>query len=301
MNLKYLSAGALALSAVAMAGLPAQETKDAARTARLDIFDTAAEAGTFQTLLTAAKAAGLVDTLKGKGPMTLFAPTDEAFKRLPAGTVEALLLDKPKLTAILKYHLMAQEVPAAKLIEMTWGETMDGQSFRIEVSDDGVTVDGARIVKADVRATNGIIHVIDTVIMPRPNIVDTAVAAGSFKTLATALKAAGLIDALKGNGPFTVFAPTDAAFAKLPEGTLEAWLNDVPKLQAILKYHVVSGRYHSDDLPASSSFKTLQGDTVNVKKSKDGKVTVNEVNVTATDILAGNGVIYSINTVIVRK
>ena len=294
MTLKHVSFGAFLFSTAMISFLPAQRSRPSD-----DIVETAAAAGSFQTLLAAAQAAGLVDTLKGKGPLTVFAPTDAAFEKLPEGTIEKLLADKKKLTAILTYHVVAGELPASKLVEMSWGETVQGQSFRVSSGGDGVMVDGARVVKADIRAKNGIIHVIDSVILPRPDIVDTAVAAGSFKMLATALEAAGLIEALKSDGPFTVFAPTDEAFARLPDGTVDALLKDIPKLQAILKYHVVGGRYYSDDLPASANPKTLQGDAISVRKSKDGKVTVEGAKVISADIIAGNGVIHVIDTVII--
>ena len=127
------------------------------------------------------------------------------------------------------------------------------------------------------------------------DIVDTAVSAGTFNTLATALKAAGLVDTLKGPGPFTVFAPTDAAFAKLPQDQLQALLADKSKLTAVLTYHVVPGVVMSKDVKAGM-VKTVQGSTLNVTTM--GGVTVNSANVTAVDIVADNGVIHDIDTVV---
>jgi uncharacterized surface protein with fasciclin (FAS1) repeats len=134
-----------------------------------DIVDTAAEAKTFNTLLAAAKAAGLVDTLKSKGPFTVFAPTDEAFARLPAGTVEALLADKQKLAAILTYHVVSGRVLSTDLSEgATSAKTVQGSSVKVNRTEDGkVTVDGAKVIAADIIAGNGVIHVIDAVILPR--------------------------------------------------------------------------------------------------------------------------------------
>jgi len=128
------------------------------------------------------------------------------------------------------------------------------------------------------------------------DIVDTAVAAGSFKTLAAALNAAGLVDALKGEGPFTVFAPTDEAFAKLPEGTVEALLKDKEKLTAILTYHVVPGKVTSADVVKLESAKTLQGSELKIS-AKDG-VKINDAKVVKADVLAGNGVIHVIDSVL---
>lgn len=133
--------------------------------ATLDIVDTAVAAGTFNTLVAAVKEAGLVDTLKGAGPFTVFAPTDEAFAKLPAGTVEALLKDKAKLTAILTYHVVAGKVMAKDVAGMKSATTVNGASVAIDTAN-GVVVGGATVVKADIETSNGVIHVIDTVMMP---------------------------------------------------------------------------------------------------------------------------------------
>jgi uncharacterized surface protein with fasciclin (FAS1) repeats len=131
------------------------------------------------------------------------------------------------------------------------------------------------------------------------DIVDTAVGAGQFTTLVTAVKAAGLVDTLKGPGPFTVFAPTDAAFAKLPAGTVEALLKDIPKLKAVLTYHVVAGKVMAKDVKTGEA-KTVQGQTVALR-AEGGKVTVNGANVVIADVAATNGVIHAIDTVILPK
>jgi uncharacterized surface protein with fasciclin (FAS1) repeats len=134
-----------------------------------DVVDTAVAAGSFKTLAAALKAAGLVDTLKGKGPFTVFAPTDEAFAKLPAGTVEDLLKpeNKQKLTAILTYHVVPGKVMAADVVKLTSAKTVNGKPVAIASSGGAVTVDGARVVKTDVAASNGVIHVIDSVILPK--------------------------------------------------------------------------------------------------------------------------------------
>ena len=133
----------------------------------------------------------------------------------------------------------------------------------------------------------------------KADIVDTAVAAGSFKTLATALTEAGLVETLKGEGPFTVFAPTDAAFAALPAGTVEALLKDKEKLTAILTYHVVPGRVLSSDLPMGrTEVATVEGSKLLIEKKRDGSVTINGAKVVSADVLAGNGVIHVIDTVV---
>lgn len=134
-----------------------------------DIVDTAAGAGQFNTLVAAVKAAGLVETLKGSGPFTVFAPTDEAFAKLPAGTVESLLKpeNKDKLVAILTYHVVAGKVMAADVVKLSNAKTVQGQSVKIRANSSGVMVDGAKVIKTDIETSNGVIHVIDSVIMPR--------------------------------------------------------------------------------------------------------------------------------------
>jgi len=133
-----------------------------------DIVDTAVGAGSFKTLAAALKAADLIETLKGKGPFTVFAPTDEAFAKLPEGTVETLLKpeNKAKLAAILTYHVVAGKVEAKDAVKLKSAKTVNGASFTIKVSDDGVMVDKAKVVKTDIQCSNGVIHVIDAVILP---------------------------------------------------------------------------------------------------------------------------------------
>ena len=135
---------------------------------KADIVDTAVSAGSFNTLVAAVKAAGLVDVLKGDGPFTVFAPTDDAFAKLPAGTVENLLKEenRDQLVAILTYHVVPGQVAAKDVVSLSEATTVQGQKVSIAVDGDSVTVDGAQVVKTDIETSNGIIHVIDTVIMP---------------------------------------------------------------------------------------------------------------------------------------
>jgi len=160
-----LPLASLILAAVVAAPSFAGESHKAAP--RVDLVDTAISAGSFKTLATALQAAGLVETLKGKGPFTVFAPTDEAFAKLPKGTVEALLNDLPKLRAILTYHVVSGQVLAKDAMKLTSATTVQGQNLTISAKDGGVKVDGARVIQADVLASNGVIHVIDTVVLPK--------------------------------------------------------------------------------------------------------------------------------------
>lgn len=139
------------------------------RAAEKDIVDTAVGAESFKTLVTAVKAADLVETLKGDGPFTVFAPTDAAFAKLPKGTLESLLKpeNKEKLVAILKYHVVAGKVTAADVVKLKKAKTVQGSTVKIQVEGDAVKIDNANVVKTDIHCTNGVIHVIDTVILPK--------------------------------------------------------------------------------------------------------------------------------------
>ena len=272
-----------------------------AEAASKDIVDTAVTAGSFKTLTAALQAADLADALKGDGPFTVFAPTDEAFAKLPAGTVKTLLKpeNKDQLVAVLTYHVVKGRVPASKVVKLNGAKSLNGQQIDIKVQSGKVSVDKANVVKTDVACSNGLIHVIDQVILPASDdIPTTAIKAGNFKTLVTAAKAAGLTDALSGKGPFTVFAPTDEAFAKLPKGTIQTLLKpeNREKLAAILKYHVVAGRVYSSDVVAAGKAKTLQGGSVKIAVSgKSAKI--NDAKLVATDVDASNGVIHVIDSV----
>ena len=158
--------GAIALGIVAV--VASSVTFASEKEAKMDIVDTAVKAGSFKTLAAALKAAGLVDTLKGKGPFTVFAPTDEAFEKLPPGTVETLLKteNKDKLVSILTYHVVAGDVKAADVVKLKSAKTVQGQTVMIDATD-GVKINNAKVVKADIGCGNGVIHVIDTVLLPK--------------------------------------------------------------------------------------------------------------------------------------
>ena len=267
-----------------------------------DIVDTAVAAGSFKTLVAAVQAADLVEALKGEGPFTVFAPSDEAFAKLPKDTIATLLKPENKgtLAGILTYHVVPGKVFAKQVVGLSGAKSLNGQQIDISTKDGKVFVDGAQVVSTDIQCSNGVIHVIDSVILPADkNIVETADAAGSFKTLIAAAKAAGLVEALTGKGPITVFAPTDEAFAKLPEGTIASLLEPAnkQKLVDILKYHVVAGRVYSTDALKAKTAKTLQGGPVSIG-IKGGAAKVNDSKLVKTDLDASNGVIHVIDTVL---
>jgi uncharacterized surface protein with fasciclin (FAS1) repeats len=154
------------LAAAALAALVLPGTAWADNHGSKDIVDTAVAAGDFKTLAAALQAAGLVDTLKGQGPFTVFAPTDAAFAKIPKAELDALIKDKAKLTKVLTYHVVAGKVLASDVAKLSQAKTVEGQSVKID-SSSGVKVDGASVVKADILCSNGVIHVIDSVILPR--------------------------------------------------------------------------------------------------------------------------------------
>ena len=266
------------------------------------IVGVASEAGQFNTLLAAAKAAGLADALSSSGPLTVFAPTDEAFAKLGQGTINDLLKpeNKQKLVSILTYHVVSGELPASKVLSRNDATTLNGQRIDFTQNDRGAFVDNARIIATDVDASNGVIHVIDSVIIPETkNLAQVATGDGRFTILAKAIETAGLTSALTGDDALTVFAPTDEAFRKLPQGTIEELLRPENRdtLTKILTYHVVPGRVYARDAVGAQRAATLQGDTVRVG-IENGRLTIDGANVINSDIETSNGVIHVIDSVI---
>ncbi len=282
-----------------------------------DIVDTAIAAGAFNTLVAAVQAADLEDALRSEGPFTVFAPTDDAFADLPEGLVGQLLLpqNQEKLQELLLYHVVAGAVFSDDLRRFNYTETLNGKYLWIRKLWRGIIkVNSARVTTADIAASNGVIHVINKVLIPRGweldsdepeptmDIVDTAIAAGTFNTLVAAAGAAELVDALRGDGPLTVFAPDDDAFARLPNGLVDALLlpENQGALQDLLLYHVVAGQVLSGDLNYYQRVATLQGSKVRIIKWF-GNVWVNWSRVTTADVLATNGVIHVINQVLIPR
>lgn len=270
------------------------------------IVEAALQSEDLATLVAAVKAAGLVETLSGKGPFTVFAPTDAAFEALPKGALKALLQpqNREQLTALLTYHVVPDRLMAEKVVARSGAVTVNGQRIDFSVEKKGrdtiVRVDGARVVTTDIACSNGVVHVIDAVIMPAgDSLVETAARAGTFQTLLTAAKAAGLAETLAEGGPFTIFAPTDEAFAALPEGTVATLLESANKdqLVRILKHHVVPGRVYSDDLVRVGRWKTLAGTTLTTTATDGGRM-IGGGRLSATDLDASNGVIHVVDAVL---
>jgi uncharacterized surface protein with fasciclin (FAS1) repeats len=279
-----------------------------------NIVDTAQNDPRFSILVEAVEAAGLADTLSDDGPFTVFAPTNDAFAALLGElgiTKDQLLADKALLTQVLTYHVLRGAVtkdamPAGKALA-----TVQGGIFKVDaVGADLVITDGrnrtSTIIATDIEASNGVIHAIDKVILPADkNIVETALGLPDFSILVEAVVAADLQGALSGTGPFTVFAPTNAAFAALLGElgvTKDQLLADKPLLTQVLTYHVVGARVLKAEVPVGTPVETLQGQTLTVNSSlaiedQRGR----SANIVATDVLTSNGVIHVIDRVILPQ
>ncbi len=292
------------------------------------------------TLVAAVGAAGLVDTLNGPGPFTIFAPANSAFAKLPAGTVESLVkpANKATLTSILTYHVVpGKKLSSTDLAKMSSLTTVNGEKLSIKTSGKAITVNGkSKVVLADVQVANGTVFIIDSVLMPAkpapaelatPVALEADAAAvgvpstgkGSLKgmaqdpaataasnnpgltTLVAAVKAAGLVDTLNGPGPFTIFAPVNGAFDKLPAGTVATLVKpeNKEKLTSILTYHVVAGKkLSSSDLAKMGTLTTVNGGAIKVAVS--GKaITINgSSKVVLADVQVANGTVFLIDSVL---
>lgn len=345
-----LAAGSLF---VPFSSLSAQNTSDKS------VVEIAVGNDDFSTLVAAVKAAGLVETLSGEGPFTVFAPTNDAFAALPEGLVAALIKPENKATLqeILTYHVVAGKLMAGDVVAgiksnngTLAATTVNGDAFSVMSDMGAVKIKDAQgnvanVTATDIAGSNGVIHVIDKVILPAgvdpaallgakdmsstmprmnttasrasaaegPSIAEVASGNDDFSTLVTALGAAGLVETFASAGEYTVFAPTNAAFDKLPAGTVNSLVtNQKEQLKGILAYHVVPARITAatlvDAIKANNNFfhfQTLGGKTL-VATLQDGNVQLiddngNRSTVIATDVKASNGIIHGIDTVVLPK
>ena len=264
------------------------------------VVDVVVNSEVHNTLETAVIAAGLVDALNAEGPFTVFAPTDDAFAALGQETIDALLADPTgDLANILQYHVINGKAYSTGLTNGQIATTLLGQDLKVTISEEGVFINDAQVTVTDILASNGVVHVIDAVLLPPAGtVVDVVVNSDVHNTLETAVVAAGLADALGGEGPFTVFAPTDDAFAALGQETIDALLADpTGDLANILQYHVVEGKVYSSSLSNGQSATTLFGTDIFVTIN-DTAVFINQARVTVADILATNGVVHVIDAVL---
>ncbi len=248
-------------------------------------------------------AADLAGTLASEGPFTVFAPTDAAFEELPDGLLD-MLLEEPggQLTDILLYHVLSGEVRSTDLSDGQMAETLAGLDITVTIDNGMVMINDAMVTVADIEAANGVVHVIDAVLVPavpEPTITEIVVNSPDHEILEAAVIAADLAGTLASEGPFTVFAPTDAAFEELPDGLLDMLLEEPGgQLTDILLYHVLSGEVRSTDLSDGQMAETLAGLDITVTID-NGMVMINDAMVTVADIEAANGVVHVIDAVLV--
>jgi uncharacterized surface protein with fasciclin (FAS1) repeats len=273
------------------------------------LADVAAEHGRLSTLINLADQAGLTGALVGDGPRTIFAPTDEAFSELPAAVLDGLAADPDTLQSLLLAHIADGRLLSTDLQSESAVTMLSGDIAEIEISP-GVAIGGASVIDPDLEADNGVIHVVDRVIVPDGfdlpglsaglSIIDLATSAGEFATLLTALDAAGLTSVLEGDDVYTLFGPTDEAFAALPDGTVDALLERPDDLDAVVTYHVVEGEFLAEDLTAGTELTTVQGETLVVGGSGTA-VEIGRATVIAADVRAGNGVIHVTDAVLLPR
>jgi uncharacterized surface protein with fasciclin (FAS1) repeats len=312
-----IGAAALVAATSISAASPAKTTAMGQK----NIVETAVAAGKFKTLVALVKKAGLAGTLSAPGNLTVFAPTDRAFANLKKSDptlYNKVATNKKLLRSVLTYHVVGKRIPAAaataaakKRLKV---KTVQGESIALSFKGGKILLNGgARVVIPDVMASNGVIHAIDAVLVPpslsqppAQSIVQIASGNPAFSTLVSLVQKAGLVEAISAPGPFTVFAPTNEAFAKLAKAapaTYAAVLADPALLAKVLTYHVVAGNIKGAQAIAvarqSGTVKPLEGEAISLSL-KDGKLALNgSATVVTADILATNGVIHVIDTVIV--
>ena len=356
--------------APAMAAPPSQD--------ELTIIDHLSADDRFTTLVEALAAANLIDTL-AEDSYTLFAPTDDAFLRMPPGAFVVLVADSTALGEVLRFHIADEPVSGADLSELTTVDTLQGEPLNVSLADDAILINSAQIIEADIEAANGVIHVIDKVLLPTGetsgretappeseppaepapadaeaveeaepsvdavdeaeaeteattdvaaeseaesapdaepitgtaelpsvtsdgsgDIIDTLLTDGRFTTLLDAMQTANLVSAFQGQGPYTLFAPTDDAFAALPEGTWTGLLGNYRALRGTILYHVIGGQMVAADLPDLSSAITGQGGRLTFSEA-DEVVMVNNARIIAADVETANGIIHIIDTVLIPE
>ncbi|MDJ0841287.1 MAG: fasciclin domain-containing protein [Acidobacteriota bacterium] len=269
---------------------------------RKNILETALADGSFTTLTTALAKADLLGALQRGGPFTVFAPTDSAFSQIPTATLDELLDPKniDRLQTVLGFHVVEGRLDAGSVSKRRHLTTTSGQRLTVAVKDGKVFVGEAQVTTADIQCSNGIIHVVDQVLMPGLDDLTAALAADArFSTLVDLVQKAGLLEVLKKGGPFTLFAPTNEAFAALPEETVNALTQPDAKdqLGRVLKYHLIGKRVFAREAASADSLRAVSDDRLYFG-FQNGRLTVNEATITETDIETGNGVIHVIDMVL---
>jgi transforming growth factor-beta-induced protein len=287
-----------------------------------DLVENLSQASILSTLVTAVTEAELVETLQGDGPFTVFAPTNTAFDALPEGTLDSLLLpeNQAQLADVLTFHVVAGEFLASDLSDGQRLTTVQGDDLVVYIQNGEVTVNGAVVSTTDAVSSNGIFHVIDSVVLPpadtatvgdaallrTDHIVTNAVKVDDLSTLVTAVTAAELVETLSDEtASYTVFAPVNAGFDALPAGTLDTLLEpaNIADLQGVLTYHVVEGSYSAAQLYDGQTLTTLNGEDLTVSVTPAGVQLIgaesdNIVTVAIADIFNSNGVVHAIDGVL---
>lgn len=262
------------------------------------VVDALVADGNFTTLVTAVQTAGLDTALAGPGPFTVFAPDDAAFAALPAGALSGLLADPAALADVLLFHVAGEELLSPAVLAGGSSASLLGPSLEYGVGPNGAFVEDALISAVDLQAGNGVIHTISSVLTP-PDSIGTGIAkAQGFSVLTSVLQQTGLDAVLDGDGPFTLFAPTDAAFAKIPTADLQALLADPVALANVLQYHVIGGKVFSDTVAAGGEATMLQGDLITLTSIFGKKLYVNGSFIQGADFEAKNGVVHVIDEVL---
>ncbi len=283
-----------------------------------NIVEIAQTSGQTDTLVDAVVAADLVGALSGDDKLTVFAPIDAAFSALGVTTLNEVLADKDLLTSILTYHVASGKTLSTDLTDGMMIPTLNGQSLKVSINGDTVMINNATVIAANVMASNGVVHLIDTVLLPeaeetmdeaeesKPSIVEIATSDDNFSSLVGALTGepateAGLVGVLSGDGPFTVFAPTNDAFANLPLFAQKALERDPDLIVDILTYHVVAGAaIESTDIKRNQKVKTVEGSKLTARSLNSG-VKIDKANVIAADVHASNGIVHVIDRVLIPR
>ncbi|MBN2253383.1 MAG: fasciclin domain-containing protein [Kosmotogaceae bacterium] len=262
-----------------------------------DILSTLHDVEQLSTLTQMVQTAGLDDLLSGPGPFTFFAPEDSAFRQLPGSTAEDLSNNRSFMRRVLLFHIVRGNLCSSIIVQNPELETLLGQSLAID-SRGGIRVDGSTIVVRDIQASNGTIHVIDSVIFPseEPDIAQVMRNTGILDVAMSAFEETAVVDALKDEGPITVFVPSDVAFARIPRETREALLSDQEWLREVLLYHISKGLFTTGDLILENEVRSLQGEIIEVKATQSG-LGMQDTLIIVGDIEARNGIIHIIDHV----
>jgi len=269
----------------------------AANVSAQSIFEIVTNSNVHNTLEDLLIQSELDDDLSAPGTLTLFAPTDAAFNAIPASTLDLILSNPGVLLAILNYHVLGSTVLSTDLSNNLTVSTVQGLDVIVRLENGGVFINDAEVTVTDIIADNGVVHVVDAIISPGNGVFDIVVNSEDHTILETAIFAADLDETLQGPGTFTLFAPTDAAFNALPEGTVEALLDNTDLLTSILTYHALGSALQSDELTNNLTLPTLNGQDI-IVRLEGGEIFINNAQITIDDFLANNGRLHVIDAVL---